>query len=198
MCSAKLKQRSWSLLSLQPPFGFFSFIFFLSFVTTNCSLSGKNDFLADEIIVLTLSRPVFASQLVFLWWTPLKALILILKHILSDVLPFSDVKNPWTFYHNNLKLFLETMVGNLLQRPIPVVIIKLENILKWWQYISISRYYTLQNCRVQLWILFHSVRVNAIPILCFDEIQSVISACIDNVRFLFKIVSCEDHTLNNT
>ena len=38
----KFRQRAWSLLSPQPPFGFFSLIFFLRVVLTNCKLKQIN------------------------------------------------------------------------------------------------------------------------------------------------------------
>ena len=125
LCCVKFKQRSWSRLSLQPPFGFFSFIFFLNFVTTNWSFSGKRDFFADEIIDLTLSRPVLESQLVFLWWTPLERFPM--RKCFDDkiILPFSDVENSGAFDHDDLELLFETMMRNVLKGPVPIIIVKL-------------------------------------------------------------------------
>ena len=92
-------------------------------------LEGNRYFWADLMIDLTLSRPALESQLDFLWWTPLKAndsnkspiFVLFFS-------PVSDVEHSGALGHDHLELVLQTVVRDALQRPVPVVVIKLKNV----------------------------------------------------------------------
>ena len=92
-------------------------------------LEGNKYFWADLMIALTLSRPALESQLDFLWWTPLKrkGRLYYCPIFVNSLSPVTDVEHSGALGHDHLQLVLQTVVRDVLQRPVPVVVIKLKD-----------------------------------------------------------------------